>query len=172
MSDIHKQLMAPFKKIHWRMGATNKKRRERDTGDRNARATKGQPLAYVNARDVMKRLDEVVGPENWQCEYPYKGCCRIGIREIVFADKEWVDKQDLSTYSLLNHSWIWKSNGGAESKQDPEKGRYSDAFKRAAAVWGVGRYLYYLPSPWVPMDEYGKFTPPELPDWAKYREEK
>ena len=29
----------------------------------------GKQLAYINARDLMKRLDDVVGPENWQDRY-------------------------------------------------------------------------------------------------------
>jgi len=29
------------------------------------------------------------------------------------------------------------------------KGGASSALKRAAAVWGIGRYLYYLPVVWV-----------------------
>jgi hypothetical protein len=34
------------------------------------RQVKGMALAYIDARDVMQRLDEAVGPDNWQCRYP------------------------------------------------------------------------------------------------------
>ena len=102
--------------------------------------------AYLNARDVMKRLDEVCGIDGWQRRHPYAGCCEIGIR---FGDE-----------------WVWKSDGAGETNIEGEKGQFSDSFKRAAAVWGVGRYLYYLPNTYVHVDGNGRFTPPELPRWA------
>ena len=33
----------------------------------------GTQLAYIDARDVMDLLDEVVGPENWQDSYELVG---------------------------------------------------------------------------------------------------
>jgi hypothetical protein len=35
---------------------------------------------------------------------------------------------------------------------EADKGGISDAFKRAAVKWGIGRYLYDLKSPWVPCE--------------------
>lgn len=128
----------PVNKIHWRVGAT--------TGDKS----KGIALAYIDARDVMGRLDEVCGPENWQCEYPFEGCCRIGIK--------------------IDGEWVWKSNGAGKTDFEGEKGQYSDAFKRAAVLWGVGQYLYDLPNEWVPIKQQGRSYVingvPKLPDWA------
>ena len=51
-------LKRPFEPryISWRCGATNK--------DKN----KGIALAYIDARDVMRRLDDVFGMW-WQCRY-------------------------------------------------------------------------------------------------------
>jgi len=82
-------------------------------------------VAYVDARDVMDLLDEVCGSENWQDEYyqvKNTMCCKIGIR--------------------IGDNWIWKTDGGAMSDIEAEKGEISDAFKRAAVKWGVGRFLY------------------------------
>lgn len=146
MQDVFKNLAAPFPsdRVSWRVGSTN--RRKFDAGQ--AQQRKGQALAYIDARDVMERFDEVLGPGNWQCEYmPMPNgttCCRIGL---------WFGGQ---------YQWIWKSNGagatGDTSKESEremaEKGAYSDAFKRAAVLWGVGRYLYDLDSPWVELDEW------------------
>lgn len=148
---IHDQLMAPFKHLRWMPGATNKEK------------TQCLALAYINARDVMKRLDDVVGSENWQVRYPFEGCCEIGIRATAF---------DPGDDSLVDQ-WIWKANGAGQSDIEGEKGQYSDAFKRAAAVWGIGRYLYYLPAEWVAYDKFKKkiVNPPALPAWAQYREE-
>lgn len=139
--DILEQLKEPFPAnlIHWRVGATNKDK------------TKGIALAYLNARDVMKRLDEVVGIDGWQCKYPFQGCCELSIR--------------------INGEWITKANMAGETQVEAEKGQASDAFKRAAVLFGVGRYLYYLENKWVEIDEYRKIKqPPMLPAWALPKE--
>ena len=122
-------LKAPFPPdcISWRVGATNKDK------------SKGIALAYIDARDVMQRLDEVCGPENWQCDYPHAGqktVCRIGIR--------------------LNGEWVWKANGAGDTDIEADKGALSDAFKRAGVLWGIGQYLYELDSPWVALEQKGR----------------
>jgi len=110
--------------ISWRVGATTK---DKD---------KGIALAYIDARDVMERLDEVCGIDMWQCRYPFKGCCEIGI----YSEDE----------------WVWKSNGAGETQVEADKGQYSDAFKRAAVMWGVGRYLYDVQNTWVKLKPQGR----------------
>ena len=49
---------------------------------------------------------------------------------------------------------------------EAEKGQASDSFKRSAVLWGIGRYLYYLPNTWVDIDTNNKFKAPKLPKWA------
>jgi hypothetical protein len=140
IKEVMKRLASPFplEAISWRVGATNKEK------------TKGIALAYIDARDVMDRLDQVVGPENWQCRYPFTGCCEIGIN--------------------IEGGWVWKANGAGVTDYEAEKGQYSDAFKRSAVMWGIGRYLYHLPNEWVLIEPYGKSyklkTKPSLPNWA------
>lgn len=76
----------------------------------------------------MDILDETVGPENWQKEYyEVKGnvYCRVGIN--------------------TESGWAWKADCGIESNVDAQKGEASDAFKRAAVNWGIGRELYSGP---------------------------
>jgi len=135
----------PVNAIHWRIGSTNVKKIRRETGDNNARPTKGIPLAYIDARDVYNRLDDAVGPFNWQDKYPFEGCCELSIKDPNTGE------------------WICKSNGAGRTDIEGEKGQYSDAFKRAAVLWGIGRYLYDLPNEWVDLDKYGKFAFPKLP---------
>jgi len=120
------ELARPFPEsaIRWRVGSTN--------GDK----TQGIALAYVDARDVYDRLDDVVGPGNWQDRYPFEGCCEIGIR--------------------INGEWIWKSNGAGKTDIEGDKGQYSDSFKRAGVLWGIARYLYGLPNAWVPIKPRGR----------------
>jgi len=136
---ITEQLKAPFdpKVVHWRIG-----QKTRD-------GKKAMVLAYIDARDVMKRLDDVCG-DGWQNRYPFDGCCEIGVN--------------------IGGEWLWRANGAGETKVEAEKGQYSDAFKRAAVMWGIGRYLYYLKNSWVEIDDKNKFTPPPLPAWALPKE--
>lgn len=88
----------------------------------------GQQLAYVDARDVMKRLDDVVGTENWQDKY-------------IAVDGGFVCELSLR----IDGEWITKSNGANNTKVEAVKGGISGALKRAAVNFGVGRYLYYMP---------------------------
>lgn len=101
--------------------------------------TKAMALAYIDARDVMDRLDAVCGPENWQDRYEFHGprtVCYLSIR--------------------VNNEWICKADGAGDSDVEAEKGAISDALKRAAVKWGIGRYLYALDAPWVPCESYDK----------------
>lgn len=109
----------PPESISWRVGATSKDK-----------AT-GIALAYIDARDVMRRLDEVCGPANWQTRYPFSGCCEIGIK--------------------IDGEWVWKANGAGATDYEAEKGQYSDAFKRAGVLWGIAQYLYDLENWWMPI---------------------
>jgi hypothetical protein len=128
-------LSAPFPRdaVHWRAQTLTK------AGD------KALALAYIDARDVMDRLDDVCGPANWQSEYfeTPKGrlVCRLSIR--------------------CGDEWVTKSDGAGDTAVEGEKGAISDALKRAAVSWGIGRYLYRMASVWVPCEiaEYnGKKT--------------
>lgn len=49
--------------------------------------------------------------------------------------------------------WLWKWDAGTESNTEAEKGRASDAFKRAGFKWGIGRELYTAPRIWIPADK-------------------
>ena len=96
-------------------------------------------LLYKDARCDMSILDETVGIENWQREhYDCKGnlFCRVGIN-VNYADK------------VQDERWIFKSDCGAESNTEAEKGEASDSFKRACVNWGIGRELYTAPLIWI-----------------------
>jgi hypothetical protein len=82
-------------------------------------------LDYVDARYVMDKLDRL-GPENWQDLFVDRpdGSVRCGIG-IHVGDE-----------------WIWKWDVGTVSDIEPEKGAYSEAFKRAGVKWGIARDLY------------------------------
>jgi len=138
--DIYQGLKAPFeeKVVHWRVGQMTKD------------GKKGSALAYIDARDVMKRLDDIVGFENWSDEYYETKTGRL-----------------LCTLSIkIGDGWVSKSDGAGDTNIEGVKGGISDAFKRAAVKWGIGRYLYYLPVKWVAVENRRIVTPPTLPKWA------
>jgi len=92
-------------------------------------------VAYIDSRQVQDLLDEVVGSENWQCKFEeHKGnlFCSIGINTHTFVK----DNMEMKRF------WCWKSDCGTESQVEKQKGEASDAFKRAAVMWGIGRFLY------------------------------
>lgn len=149
-NEIMELLKKPFpvEAISWRAGATNAKKN-------GGKPSKCIALAYIDARDVMNRLDEVFGL-NWKCSYSH-------------ADKKTICEISL----LIEGEWITRSNGAGDSDIEAEKGAISDAFKRAAVMFGIGRYLYDLPNVWVECDEWGHIkSPPQLPLWAIPKDDK
>lgn len=93
----------------------------------------GKQLAYVDARYVMSVLDQLVGPENWQRAHQMsdggKVSCSVSIL-VEFPDG--------------HQEWVTKTDGAGETDIEGEKGSFSDSFKRACSVWGVGRDLYAM----------------------------
>ncbi len=97
-------------------------------------------LHYVDARVIQDRLDHVLGVAGWQDEYE------------VLADGSVVCRLRLR----LGGEWITKMDVGGPSEQpdegDRRKAAFSDALKRAAVKFGIGRYLYRLPQQWCDYD--------------------
>lgn len=144
--DLFDALSAPFppEGIDWRVGSTTKDK------------AKGMALAYIDARTVADRLDTICGMDGWQCNYtPAVGAsivCNIGLK-------------------MPDGSWVWKSDGAGATDYEAEKGMLSDAFKRAAVRFGIGRYLYGMDTPWVQLENEGrKIAESELRKLAEHHE--
>lgn len=93
-------------------------------------------VAYIDARDVQKRLDDVVGVANWQTDFfSIEGVmfCKLSIR--------------------INGEWVSKCDTGSESNMEKDKGLISDCLKRAAVNFGIGRFLYDIPIQFVKTNE-------------------
>ncbi len=113
-------------------------------------------LAYIDARVIQDRLDEVLGIEGWQDDYEAlpdgSVICRLRLK--------------------LGEKWITKVDVGGPSEQpdggDRMKAAFSDALKRAAVKFGIGRYLYRLPNQWVDWDAQKRqfMQTPKLPAFA------
>ena len=146
--EIKRQLAAPFHSYYvgWKAQATSKDK------------TRALAVAYIDARTVMDRLDQVAGPDNWSDTY----------RLISAGDGEFAVECTLTLFGVP------KSDVGTANEEDDgsqasvSKSAYSDAIKRAAVKWGIGRYLYRLQKQWVGYDAARKqlTETPELPAWA------
>lgn len=139
----HLRMPFPTGSLSWRVGST---------AERDGKLF-GLPLAYIDARDVMDRLDGVVGPERWQCRYSEQGSktiCELGLN--------------------VDGEWVWKADGAGDTDYEAEKGALSDAFKRAAVRWGIGRYLYDIKSGWVEVVKSGKSA--KIPDESRVKLDK
>lgn len=151
---LHGALAAPFpgNLIEWRVGAVN------------ADKTRGQALPYTTARAIQDRLDDVMGPGGWEAKYRVVESdmggqklsamfCAISL----YIDGRWITKEDAVALTAVSDA--------SRSHIDPVKTAVSDAFKRAAVHWGLGRYLYEFEAPWVALKEGGKYfaAQPSLP---------
>lgn len=122
MNDLLTLLKAPFPvdSLSWRIGnKTNWDKKNKCIIDPK-KPVKANMLVYIDARDVQDRLDEVCGCSwsNNLKEVSGRMICEITINGIT------------------------KSDGAGDTDFEGEKGGISDAFKRSAVMWGVGRYLY------------------------------
>ncbi|MCU4862803.1 Rad52/Rad22 family DNA repair protein [Bacillus cereus] len=120
MTNIMESLQAefPFEQLGWKVT--------------NTFESQGRFFAYVapfvDARAIQDRFDEVFGIDNWQVSY-----------------EKWGEKATKCTISVfLNERWISKEDGSEESDYSSVKGGFSNSLKRAAVLWGVGRYLYNI----------------------------
>ena len=141
--ELDNKLKAPFKpdEIEWRLSVTLKDK------------MKGLAVAYVTNRAIQNRLDEVLGAANWKNEF-------------IVSDKTKICGLSIK----INGEWITKYDGASDTDIEAVKGGLSGAMKRAAVQWGIGRYLYKLPSQWVKIKQQGKSyvidEKPVLPNWA------
>src|SRR5207245_2213926 len=101
-------------------------------------------IAYVDARAIQDRLDAVLGVEGWQDDYtPLPDgsvICRLRVR----LGEEWITKMDVGSRSD-------RPDGGNKIKA-----AFSDALKRAAVKFGIGRYLYRVQAIWCDYDPQKK----------------
>jgi len=135
--EIAKALQAPFppEEVQWKVQTRSRDKR------------RGLVVAYIDARAVLNRLDEVVGPEGWHDSYD------------ILADRHGEEGRLTEVRCRLTVLGITKEDVG---EGDSLKAAFSDALKRAAVKFGIGRYLYYLPSQWVDLDENGNIPPKTL----------
>jgi hypothetical protein len=117
--------------------------------------SRAMAIAYIDARCVIDRLDDVLGIDGWTDTYRDlpDGCavCRLSVR----VGENWIVKTDV---------------GGPSDQTDPgdrRKAAYSDALKRAAVKLGIGRYLYRLGRQWCDCETYEKNGKQHFKAWKR-----
>lgn len=90
----------------------------------------GMTFSYIDARAVAQRLDDTVGPGEWEFTCSVIPGSDIVKGHLAIRDGDrWVVRED---------------HGYPNSDQDDEpiKAATSDALKRCAVLFGIGRHLY------------------------------
>lgn len=155
MDEVWQKLSEPFppQEVQWRIEAVSKDRK------------RALVVPYVDARTVLDRLDKVVGPEGWHDAYEV-----LSDQERTLKDERGERRERVVEVKCrLTVLGVSKEDVG---EGDSLKAAFSDALKRAAVKFGVGRYLYRLEKQWVDYDpEKGRFTPPKLPEPSPGEEE-
>ena len=157
--EILELLAAPFdpSAISWKPTALTKDK------------TRGLAVAFIDARDVMRRLDEVV-PADWSFRWE-----PIPWDKVIPPDKEGKTQERvlpaMGVKGSLTICGVTREDvgeGGDSEEGSTLKAFVSDALKRCAVHFQIGRYLYSLPKQWIDYDYQGrKFkVEPSLPAWA------
>lgn len=95
----------------------------------------GLMFDYIDSRAVQDRLDAVVGPQHWSDAY-------------TLILPESLAVECTLTIHGISKSDVGYPNSAADAgnpKAEPLKASYSDALKRSAVQWGIGRFLYSRP---------------------------
>ncbi|AWT34519.1 single-stranded DNA-binding protein [Deinococcus actinosclerus] len=143
LADVEKRLKAPFPAhmIHWKPSAFSRDR------------SRALMLAHIDARAVQDRLDAVVA-NDWEFRV-----------EVIPGTRQPTAKGILTVLGVTRED----IGEAAEGDLGTIKAAASDALKRCAVHFGIGRYLYDLPKTWADWDDAGRkpIQTPELPDWAR-----
>lgn len=112
----------------------------------------GRKLHYITSRTAANRLDDVLGPENWDFEIaPWGQDALIGTLVVRLPNGEVVRKSDVGGKAAM------------DAGDDDTKSAGSDVFKRSAAHFGVGRYLYRDGVPNFVSERASEVAPPPEP---------
>lgn len=110
---------------------------------------------HADPRAYKDRLNSLFGPMAWSDAY-----------EITTIPSKILVVCKLTITPLGPHS---HSATGEEFSRNPNAATAAEAqaFKRACASFGLGRYLYYFPGVWLEVDrENQPLAVPSLPEWA------
>jgi hypothetical protein len=100
--------------------------------------------AYVDARDVMNRLDDVCV---WEVRYAHVADTIMATLEIHADD---------GMFCRADFGQRIETNTQDQMYEQAIKSSSSDAFKRSAVAFGLGRFLYDIDMVWIDGDQNGR----------------
>jgi hypothetical protein len=165
LQKIRERINEPFdpRKIKWRVTATSMHQTKHGSRKR------GLLVAYANQRAYTDRLNEVFGEWGWTRSYDvqvaqnFERRIRGNHHETAIAAKVVVVSL-VTIHGLGSHTGVgeeWADDQNAATRAEAQ------AFKRACACFGLGRYLYDLDIVRVNLDQNNRpVGTPNLPDWA------
>ena len=149
-------LEVPFDptQIEWRVTNTTK----------NQQPVRGQVVPYADQRAYTDRLNALFTPAGWTRKYAIHTSTNFERSKDQKIAAKVLVTCELTIFGLGSHSatgeeWADNDNAGTAAE--------AQAFKRACACFGLGRYLYYFTGTWVDLDERKRpKSVPQLAGWA------
>jgi Rad52/22 family double-strand break repair protein len=140
--------------IEWRVINTTK----------NGPPTRGQVVPYADHRAYIDRLNAVFTPAGWTRKYSVQTSAsferskdhKIVVKVMLTCQ---VTVFGLGSHLATGEEWADDDNAVTSAE--------AQAFKRACACLGLGRYLYYFTGTWMDLDDHKRpKTIPQLAGWA------
>jgi hypothetical protein len=149
-------LEVPFdpSQIEWRVMNTSK----------NQQQPRGQIVPYADQRAYTDRLNALFSPAGWTRKYGIHTSANFERSKDQKIVAKVLVTCELTIFGLGSHSatgeeWADDDNAGTAAE--------AQAFKRACACFGLGRYLYYFTGTWVDLDDRKRpKSVPQLVGWA------
>jgi hypothetical protein len=165
LQKIRALLTEPFdpSEIKWRVTATSTNQGNRGSQKR------GQLVAYADQRAYTDRLNAVFGEWDWTRNYDVQVAQNFERRAPGDKTRTAVAAKVVVVCKVTVCGFGSHTGIGEEWADDPNAATRAEAqaFKRACACFGLGRYLYDLDTVWVDLDQNNRpVHTPNLPDWA------
>ena len=148
------ELQVPFEPrlIEWRVTNTAKDK------------ARGQVIPYADQRAYTDRLNALVTPAGWTRKYAVHTSANFERSKDQKTVAKILVTCELTIFGVGSHSATGEAWGDDENASTTAE---AQAFKRAAACFGLGRYLYYFRGIWVDLDARKRPKKlPQLPSWA------
>ncbi|HSF40347.1 MAG TPA: hypothetical protein VLT87_11185 [Thermoanaerobaculia bacterium] len=122
---------------------------------RGAKGFEAEALPYLDRATVEAQLDRAASPTGWQVGFSAFAedgsvYCNLGIR--------------------VENEWAWRGDVGYPEGEDrPAASAATNAFKRAGARWGIGRFLHEYPRVFLPCRvTMAKVEERKVPSFSKW----
>src|SRR5438105_15241184 len=125
---------------------------------------RGQVIPYADQRAYTDRLNALFSPAGWTRKYTVHTSANFQRNNDDKVVAKVFVTCELTIFGLGSHS---ATGGGWADDDNAGTAAEAQAFKRACACFGLGRYLYCFTGTWVDLDDRKRpKTVPQLAGWA------